>query len=241
MNFNTKLILTLLITIPAIIAADYNGPCSGGGGACINVNSVSCETKTVTGKCPGAANVKCCVAKSRPSWYINQGEHRTTICTYGGEAKSVATSGCGVASLSMAISAAKKTAVSPETLFKEGYQNGHYNGNGFSHEGISFLGKKHGVKVSWTDNVSSVYNALSSGKGVIFNVGPDGKYHFTKNGHYIFLFGAKTQNGVKKVYVLDPNGRNNYINVLFPLNKSDGGIEVAKRGFGADFGIVDRA
>ena len=242
MHFSTKLILTLLITIPAIIAADstYNGPCNGGGGACINVNSVSCETKTVTGKCPGASNVKCCVAKSKPSWYINQGEHRTTICTIGGQAKSVATSGCGVASLSMAISALKKTAVSPDTLFKEGYQKGYYKGDGFSHDAISYLGKQHGVKVSWTSSTSTVFSALSSGKGVIFHVGHEGKYHFTSGGHYIFLFGATTQNGVKKVYVFDPNGRNNYVNVLFALNKSDGGIEVAKRGTGADFGVVER-
>ena len=240
MHFNTKLILTLLITIPAIIAdSTYNGPCNGGGGACINVNSVSCDTKTVAGKCPGAANIKCCVAKSKPSWYINQGEHRSTICTYGGEAKSVATSGCGVASLSMAISALKKTPVTPETLFKEGYQKGYYKGNGFSHDAISYLGKQHGVKVSWTSSTSSVYSALTSGKGVIFHVGHESKYHFTSGGHYIFLFGAKTENGVKKVYVLDPNGKNNYINVLFALNKSDGGIEVAKRGTGSDFGIVE--
>ena len=242
MNFNTKLILTLLITIPTIIATDstYNGPCNGGGGACINVNSVSCDTKTVTGKCPGAANIKCCVAKSKPSWYINQGAHTSTICTYGGKKKSVASSGCGVASLSMAISALKKTPVTPETLFKEGYQKGYYNGNGFSHGAISYLGKKHGVKVSWTSSTSTVYNALANGKGVIFHVGHESKYHFTSGGHYIFLFGAKTENGVKKVYVLDPNGKNNYINVLFPLKKSDGGIEVARKGTGADFGIVER-
>ena len=53
--------------------------------------------------------------------------------------------------------------------------------------------------------------------------------------------GAKTQNGIKKVYVFDPNGRNNYINVLFALKSSDGGIQLATRGFGADFGIVSRS
>ena len=50
--------------------------------------------------------------------------------------------------------------------------------------------------------------------------------------------GAKTHGGIKKVYVFDPNGRNNYVNVLFALKKSDGGIEVAKKGTGSDFGIV---
>ena len=46
---------------------------------------------------------------------------------------------------------------------------------------LSLLSVKHMVwKVSWTDNVSTVYNALESGKGVIFHTGPNNKYHFTK-------------------------------------------------------------
>jgi hypothetical protein len=132
----------------------------------------------------------------------------------------------------------KNKNVTPETLFREGYKSNLYHGEGFSHAAITFLGRKHGVKVNWTDNVDAVYKALASGKGVIFNVGPDSKYHFTKGGHYIFLYGAKKENGVEKVYVYDPNGKNKYVNVLFPLKKSQGGIEIAKKGFGGDFGIV---
>ena len=47
------------------------------------------------------------------------------------------------------------------------------------------------------------------------------------------------QNGVQKVYVFDSNGYNNYVNVLFPLRRDSGGIEVAKLGTGSDFGIVE--
>jgi len=219
----------------------YNGPCSGGGGACINTDIISCDTKTVSSKCQGPNNVKCCVAGSKPSCYINQGQHTETICTIDGEKKSVASSGCGVASLAMAVNVLTKKSVTPETLFKEGYNKGMYHGDGFSHGSLTSLGKTHGVKVSWTDNVSTVYNALAGGKAVIFHVGHETKYQFTKGGHYIFLFGAKKENGVEKVYVFDPNGKNNYVNVLFPLKKAVGGIEKAKRGQGADFGIVEKA
>jgi len=52
------------------------------------------------------------------------------------------------------------------------------------------------------------------------------------------LHGAKTQNKIKKVYVFDPNGSNNYKNVLFAFKRSDGGIEVAQKGTGVDFGII---
>ena len=52
--------------------------------------------------------------------------------------------------------------------------------------------------------------------------------------------GVKKQNGVQKVYVFDPNGNNNYINVLFPLRRADNGIQKATRGYGGDFGIVSK-
>jgi len=294
MNFNLKLILTLLVIIPNIIA-DVNGGCSGRNGICISTDKCSnyggetfsgkcpsdpndikccdnipctaddgrkgtcafsdqCNGEKISGKCPGGSDFKCCIGNinksssgsskgsthkgGKPSWYINQGEHRETICTIGGERKSVASSGCGVASLAMAIGALNKNKVTPETLFREGYKSNLYHGDGFSHASLTFLGKKHGVSVKWTDNVSNVYSALESGKGVIFHVGPESKYHFTKHGHYIFLFGCKKENGVEKVYVFDPNGHNNYVNKLFPLRKSQGGIEKAKRGQGGDFGIV---
>ena len=219
----------------------YFGPCKNGGGACINSQSVTCETNFVSGKCTGASNVKCCVAGSRPSWYINQGEHTTTICVIDGEKKSLKTSGCGIASLTMGIEVVTGNKLSPDNLFKEAYDNGRYNGNGVSHEAIKFIGKRHGVTVTWTDNIDSVYSALENGKGVIFHVGHESKYDFTGGGHYIFLKGAKTQNGIKKVYVFDPNGGNHYVNVLFALKKADGGIEVAKKKTGEDFGIVSKA
>ncbi len=219
----------------------YYGPCSSGGGACIDSNTVTCDTSFVSGRCPGGNSVKCCIAGGRPSWYINQNEHTEPACYIGGVPKSLATSGCGIASLTMGISVVTGNNLNPTQLFREAYQAGYYTGDGMSHDGISFVGRKHGVSVSWTNDLDRVYSALESGKGVIFNVGPDSKYHFTGGGHYIFLKGAKTQNGIKKVYVFDPNGRNNYINVLFALKSSDGGIQLATRGFGADFGIVSRS
>ena len=215
----------------------YNGPCGGGGGVCINTNRVSCETRTIAGKCRGPAVVKCCVSGKKPSWYINQGQYTKTTCL---KDRTVKTSGCGPSSLAMGIRVLTNNNISPETLFKEGCDAGLYHGDGYSHHALSTLAKKHGVKISWTSNVDSVYTALTNGKGVIFHVGPESKYHFTKGGHYIFLYGAKTQNGVKKVYVFDPNGSNNYINVLFPLKRGDGGIEIAAKGNGADFAIISK-
>ena len=213
----------------------YNGPCGGGGGACINTKRVSCETRIVSGLCQGPAVVKCCVSGKRPQWYINQGDYSSVTC----QGDSVRNAGCGPSSLAMGIRVMTNSNISPETLFKEGCDGGWY-GDGFGHEALSYLARKHGFSLNWTGNADSVYTALSNRKGVIFHVGPESKYHFTKGGHYIFLYGAKTQNGVKKVYVFDPNGSNNYINVLFPLKRGDGGIEIAAKGNGADFAIISQ-
>ena len=227
------------------IDTSYNGPCDGGGGACINVDKVKCDTQTVANRCPGSNNVRCCVSGNKPSWYVNQGEHSKVLFSISGSSpvqKSVSCCGCGVASLSMGISVTTNTYVNPEDLFVDAYKAGYYQGDGISHEAINYLGPKHGVKVSWTSDTNTVFNALQSGKGVIYHVGPESKYHFTKNGHYIFLYGAKIQNGIQKVYVFDPNGSNNYVNVLFPLRSADGGIQLAKRGnYPTDFGIVEKA
>ena len=130
--------------------------------------------------------------------------------------------------------------LNPTDLFQEAYDHGYYKGKGVSPEAITFVGKNHGVSVSWTNDVDKVYSALQNGKGVIFHVGHESIYDFTGEGHYIYLKGAKTQNNIKKVYVFDPNGDNNYKNVLFALKSSDGGIQVARRGTSGDFGIVSK-
>jgi len=138
----------------------------------------------------------------------------------------------------MAINILRGDNVTPETLFREGYDAGKYWGDGFSHDALIYLGENHNVSVNWTSNLDTVYSALQNGKPVIFHTGPDSTYHFTSGGHYILLYGSKTVNDVQKVYVFDPNGSNNHVNELMTLRSANGGIEVAKRGTGADFGIV---
>jgi len=214
-------------------------PCNGVSGTCIDVNTSSCPYQTLTGKCPGGNNIKCCPDSSDsngsiPGWYVDQTKHKKTVC----KGKSVSSSGCGLSCLSMAINVLKGVNVTPETLFSEGCSN--YSGNGFSHQALTTLGSKHGVSVKWVSNLDTVYSALQNGKPVIFHVGHEKTYNFTSGGHYILLYGAKTVNGVKKVYVFDPKGSNKYINKLMTLRSADGGIEKAKRGTGADFGIISK-
>jgi len=224
-------------------------PCNGVAGTCIDVNTSTCPNQTLTGKCPGGNNIRCCPDSNsngnRPGWYINQNDHTEVICTIPGsspENKTVKSSGCGISCLSMAINILRGVYVTPETLFREGYNAGQYWGDGFSHDALSYLGGNHGVNISWTGNLDTVYSALQQGKPVIFHTGFENTYHFTSTkdgGHYILLYGSNTVNGIQKVYVFDPNGGNNHINELMTLRSANGGIEVAKRGRAdGDFGIV---
>ena len=58
--------------------------------------------------------------------------------------KSIASSGCGVANLSMSINVLTKKNVTPETLFKGGYKNKIYQGDVFSIDDLTSFGKTHG-------------------------------------------------------------------------------------------------
>jgi len=220
-------------------------PCNGVSGTCIDVSTTTCPNQTLTGKCPGGNNIRCCPDSSsngnRPGWYIDQTEHTEVICTIPGsspENKTVKSSGCGISCLSMAINILNGNYVSPETLFREGYNAGQYWGDGFSHDALIYLGGNYGVSINWTNDLDAVYSALQQGKPVIFHTGPDSTYHFTSGGHYILLYGSSTVNDIQKVYVFDPNGSNNHVNELMTLRSVHGGIEVAKRGTAGDFGIV---
>ena len=216
----------------------FFGLCIAGGGSRIKFQTIGCDTYVQNSLCPGGKHVGCCVAGNRPIFYINLLEHTKPACIIGGKYKSVANSGSGIACLAMAIFVTTREKLDPTDLFKEAYKNGKYSGNGFTHDAISFVGKNHGVKINWTDDVETVFDELLHGKGVIFNIGSNKKYKFKRGGQYIFLKGAKIDHGLKQVFVFDPDIKNNYVNVLFPLKSSDGGIEVAKIGLGADFGIV---
>ena len=48
-----------------------------------------CGTKIITGKCQTASNVRYCIIGSKPSWYINQGQHTETFCILNGEKKNL--------------------------------------------------------------------------------------------------------------------------------------------------------
>ena len=134
---------------------------------------------------------------------IYQFDYKKVVCTIGGQGKSASTSGCGATSMCMVIHyLTGNTTPTPYTLFKWAYDNGHYNGNGLSHEAVSAIGRLGGVTGKWIGkNGSKISEALKSGHPVIAHMGPG---IFTKHGHYIVLKGV-TDDG--KILVNDPNSK----------------------------------
>ena len=132
-----------------------------------------------------------------------QGDYRQTVCYIDGEAKSVATSGCGATSMSMVIAyLTGNTNQTPYTLFKWAYDHGYYDGNGLGHSCLTKLASLYGVKGTWIENDASMITAaLQAGNPVIAHMGPG---IFTSSGHYIVLRGI-TADGY--VLVNDPGSR----------------------------------
>ncbi len=116
-----------------------------------------------------------------------QTDYREAVCTIDGQKKSVATSGCGAVCIAMAAAALVNSAETPGTLFQWAYDNGQYFGDGLGHEAMSQLAAHCGMRGEWLDNqAEGILDAIRSGRLVVAHMGPG---TFTKNGHYILLYG----------------------------------------------------
>lgn len=133
---------------------------------------------------------------------LYQFDYRKTICIFYGEEKSVATSGCGAACVSMAARyLLGNRTQTPETLFTWAYEKGYYTGDGLSHNAVSRIAGKVGLKTTWTSSTSAVLSALRNGMPVIAHMGAG---TFAESGHYILLRGID-ENGM--IVLNDPNSR----------------------------------
>lgn len=133
--------------------------------------------------------------------YISQLDYGRPVCRIMGQVKSVRTSGCGATCASMVIRyLTGETRKSPQVLFDWAHENGHYFGQGLSHECLVEMLALNGVEGEWIDNNKiAVYLALLEKKPVIAHMGPG---TFTDEGHYIVLRGVDQ---LGRVYVNDPN------------------------------------
>jgi len=160
-------------------------------------------------------------AESKPSWFVS-GYTEGCIC---------------MASRVLLNDNISEVTIYGEMVEKYGFI---YNADGgLSHANLTKITRDHDMKCTWTDNTTKVYNALVNKNAVIFHTRDESTYHFPVNnniGQYVFLYGAKTVNGEKMVYVTDPLTEDKYINKLLPLS----GINKAKRNYGGgDYCILE--
>lgn len=141
-----------------------------------------------------------------------QEDYRTIVLYYNGEAKSVATSGCGAASLSMVIAyLTGNVEQNPYRLFCSAVEAGRYHGSGLSHDTLCWLADAYGLKTEWIENdAEAILASLEANHPVIAHMG---RGIFTQSGHYIVLCGLDADGNV---VVNDPNSRLNSTST-FPL------------------------
>lgn len=132
---------------------------------------------------------------------LYQYDYRNPVCSMWGEAKSVASSGCGAAAASMVIAyVCGNYDQTPYTLFRAAADDGRYRGNGLSYETVRGLLSDYGVNSQLVGTTrTGILSALSENRPIIIDMGPGA---FTNNGHYIVLRGLDENGGV---LVNDPN------------------------------------
>lgn len=161
---------------------------------------------------------------------VYQYDYPEAVCCLGGEDKSVATSGCGAACLSMAISfLTGDETQTPEILFREAYDRGDYFGDGLSHAALDRLGEDYGVTGEWIGrDAAEIRHALETGCPIIAHMGPG---TFTQQGHYVLLRGLDSDGSV---VLNDPNSEKRTYRT-FPLSlilseaKGDTPFKICKR------------
>ena len=142
---------------------------------------------------------------------IWQFAYTNTLFTYNGEEKSVATSGCGAACVSMAAEYLTGKSIDPESLFARSVKDKRYIGTGWSVDSIRHYLSACGVNATViAADSEKILASLQAGNPVIELTGPG---MFTTGGHYIVLRGV-TSDG--KILINDPNSQSNS-QKAFPL------------------------
>lgn len=131
---------------------------------------------------------------------IFQNDFQDIICEYDGDARSVATSGCALCCLSMAIwYLTGNDQQDPDSLFREACLSGYYVGNGISQTNLASLASSYGLRaISRAASIGTIRTALRNGGLIIASM----DHGYFGVGHYILLRGLRDSD---YVYVNDPN------------------------------------
>lgn len=157
--------------------------------------------------------------------YYNQEDSKWSEIPYDTEESTIGTSGCGVTAMAMVLSSLKDSSIDPIELANYSIENGYcegYTKRQFFSDIINE--EKYSLELTRVrgEETEALKDLLSDGKHMAIAIMKPG--HFTKEGHYIVLYGVEKMDGEDYFKIMDPNMDNeNYGNdgqVLYGHNRN---------------------
>lgn len=162
--------------------------------------------------------------------YYDQEDERWANVPYKTEDNPLGKTGCGITSMAIIESTIKEKYITPIELADYSIENDYCNNNTeveFFEEIVKEDKYKLNVEKFDGNEIAKVKNLISEGKHMAIALMRPG--HFTKEGHYLVIYGIETISGVNYFKILDPNKNNkNYIddgNIIYN-NPKDGYVKV---------------
>lgn len=157
--------------------------------------------------------------------YYNQEDSKWAKIPYDSGEDTIGTSGCGVTAMAMVLSTLKNKSIDPIELANYSINNGYcagYTKRQFFSDIINE--EKYNLELTRTigEDTETLKKLLSDGKNMAVAIMKPG--YFTKEGHYIVVYGVEKIDGQDYFKVMDPNMDNeNYGNdgqVLYSKNRT---------------------
>ena len=146
--------------------------------------------------------------------YYNQEDSKWAEIPYDTEESTIGTSGCGVIAMAMVLSTLKDRTIDPVELANYSIENGYcegYTKRQFFSDIINEEKYKLGLTRVSGEETEVLKELLSDGKHMAIAIMKPG--HFTKEGHYIVIYGVEEIDGENYFKIMDPNMDNeNYGN-----------------------------
>ena len=138
--------------------------------------------------------------------YYNQEDSKWAEIPYDTEESTIGTSGCGVTAMAMVLSTLKDSTIDPVELANYSMENGYCEGY-TKRQFFSDIINEEKYRLELTrvlgEETEVLKDLLSDGKHMAIAIMKPG--HFTKEGHYVVIYGIEEIDGENYFKIMDPN------------------------------------